>query len=134
MLFQQQVTLDEGITIYRCVVQLLPHHAAQEYLRSLDSADRTLTVDQAQHTVATAAARHAQEPADLTQRARLEAESREHDALANRPLDVEGLIRAHRRSIPTRRPTPWNCFSGTMKPRMLSRTSTTSGPWIWSGT
>jgi uncharacterized protein YegL len=94
-LFQQQVTLDEGITIYRCVVQLLPDHAAQEYLRSLDSADRTLTVDKAQHTVATAAAHHANELAGLTQLARLEAESREHDALASRPLDIDGLIRTH---------------------------------------
>ena len=39
-LFRRPVALDEGITIYRCTVRLLPDQAAQEYLRSLDSADR----------------------------------------------------------------------------------------------
>jgi uncharacterized protein YegL len=94
-MFEQPVTLDEGITIYVCAVRLLPDQAAQEYLRSLDSADRTLAVDEAQHKVATGAARREQELADMAQRARLEAESREHKAMAEMPVDFEGLIRAH---------------------------------------
>ena len=93
--FQQPVTLDEGITIYLCAVRLLPDQAAQEYLRSLDSADRTLAVDEAHHKVATEAARREQELADMAQRARLEAEGREQQAMAHVPLDFEGLIRAH---------------------------------------
>jgi uncharacterized protein YegL len=94
-LFQHAVALDEGITIYRCVVRLLPDHAAQEYLRTLDSADRALAVNEAHHTVARATAHQVHELAGLTQQARIEAESREHDALASRPLDFDGLIRAH---------------------------------------
>ena len=94
-MFQQPAALDEGKTIYLCAVRLLPDQAAEEYLRSLDSADRTLAVDEAHHKVATEAARREQELADMAQRARLEAESREHQAMAKVPLDFEGLIRAH---------------------------------------
>jgi len=94
-LFLHDVVLDEGITIYRCVVQLLPDTAAQEYLRALESADRTLFVGEAQHTVATAEARRAHELASLAQRARLDAESREQNAMASSSLDFDGLIRAH---------------------------------------
>src|SRR5580658_1671066 len=94
-MFERPVALDEGISIYLCAVRLLPDQAAQEYLRSLDSADRTLAVDEAHHKVATEAARREQELADMAQRARLEAESREQQAMAEVSLDFEGLIRAH---------------------------------------
>jgi uncharacterized protein YegL len=94
-MFEQPVPLDEGITIYLCAVRLLPDQEAQEYLRSLDSADRTLAVDQAHHKVAKEAARREQELAKMAQQARLEAESREHEAMAKVPLDFEGLIRVH---------------------------------------
>jgi uncharacterized protein YegL len=94
-LFEQPVTLDEGITIYVCAVRLLPDQAAQEYLRSLDSADRTLAVDEAHHKVATGAARREQELAGMAQQARLDAEKQEYQAIAETQLDFEGLIRAH---------------------------------------
>jgi len=54
-----------------------------------------LAVDEAHHKVATEAARREQELADMAQRARLEAEGREQQAMAHVPLDFEGLIRAH---------------------------------------
>jgi uncharacterized protein YegL len=94
-LFGRPVALDEGITIYVCAVRLLPDQAAQEYLRSLASADGALAVDEARHKVATGAARREQELAGLAQRARLEAEVLERQAMAETPLDFEGLIRAH---------------------------------------
>lgn len=93
--FERPVTLDEGITIYRCVVRLLPDRAAQEYLRSLDSADRFLNVGEAQHKVATATARHHHELSGMAQQARLAAERNEYEAMAAMPLDIEGLIRGH---------------------------------------
>lgn len=92
-MFERPVELDEGITIYLCAVRLLPDQAAQEYLRSLDSADRTLAVDQARHKVATEAARRGQELAEMAQLARLEAERLELQAMAS--TDFEELIRAH---------------------------------------
>jgi uncharacterized protein YegL len=95
IMFQQPVTLEEGITIYRCRTRLLPDKTAQEYLRSLESADRMLHVGEAEHKVATASARQSQELADMAQMARINAESREHAAMAGRQIDLHGLIRAH---------------------------------------
>jgi uncharacterized protein YegL len=94
-LFEEPVPLDEGITIYLCAVRLQPDQAAQEYLRLLDSAGRTLAVDKARHKVATKAARREQQLAQMAQQARLDAESRERQAMAEAPLDLEELIRAH---------------------------------------
>lgn len=94
-LFLQPATLDEGITIYRCAVRLLPDQAAQEHLRGIKAANRSVEAGQAQHAADVAAAYHQHELAGLGQRARLAAEEREHQAMAGRAIDVQGLIRAH---------------------------------------
>lgn len=94
-LFLRPVSLDEGITIYRCTVRLLPDHAAQEYLRTINAARRSVTVSNAQHEADLAEAHHQHELAGLSQQARLAAEEREHKAMAGRPVDVQSLIRDH---------------------------------------
>lgn len=95
LLFQNPVVLEEGITIFRCSTQLLPDRAAQIYLNTLESAKRNLQVGDAEHVVAASTARHGLELDNMTQMARLEAERREHEALADRPLDFRALIRTH---------------------------------------
>ena len=95
LLFGHPVELEEGITIYRCATRLLPDHAAQQYLHSLESADRSLTVGEAEHRVAAAASRHEHELAGMAQRARLEAEERERESMSGEAIDLPGLIRAH---------------------------------------
>jgi uncharacterized protein YegL len=94
-LFRQPVTLDEGITIYRCSVRLLPDRAAQEHLRTIRAANRSVEAGEAQHTADLATAYHQHQLAGLNQQARLDAETREHQAMAGRPIDVPGLIAAH---------------------------------------
>jgi uncharacterized protein YegL len=95
LLFQNPVELPEGITIYRCTTQLLPDRAAQDYLNSLENAKRNMEVGAAEHKVARSAASHEHELAGMNQRARLDAETLEHQALAERPLDIRGLIQTH---------------------------------------
>jgi uncharacterized protein YegL len=94
-LFLRPVTLEEGITIYRCAVRLLPDRAAQEHLRTIEAAKRSVVTGHAQHEADLAAAQHQHELAGLGQQARLDAESREYEAMAGRAIDVHGLIRAH---------------------------------------
>jgi uncharacterized protein YegL len=99
-LFLRPVTLDEGITIYRCTVRLLPDQAAQEHLRTIEAANRSVVAGEAQHQADVAAAQHRHTLAGMDQQARLNAESREHRAMAGRPIDVHGLIRAHLAKFP----------------------------------
>jgi uncharacterized protein YegL len=94
-LFLRPVTLHEGITIYHCTVRLLPDRAAQEHLRAIGAAKRSVEAGYAQHEADLATARHQHELAGLDQQARLDAETREHEAMANRSIDLQGLIRAH---------------------------------------
>lgn len=104
--FQQPVALEEGITIYHLRTRLLPDRAAQDYLRSRVASTRALDVGAGEHEVAKAAARQGHELASMDQAtqlelagkeqaARLDAERREYAAMANRPIDLQGLIRAH---------------------------------------
>jgi uncharacterized protein YegL len=95
LLYRAPVALDEGITIYRCTTRLLPDAAAQNYLRSLTGADRTLEVNVAEHKVTKAATQHQLEIDAMTQDARLTAESKEMKALAGRPVDLQSLILTH---------------------------------------
>ena len=94
-LFRQPVTLDEGITIYQCSVRLLPDRAAQEHLRTISAANRSVEAGEAQHAADLATAYHQHQLAGLNQQARLDAETREHQAMAGRPIDVPSLIAAH---------------------------------------
>jgi uncharacterized protein YegL len=95
LLYRVPVALDEGITIYRCTTRLLPDAAAQNYLRSLTAADRTLEVNEAEHKVSKAATAHHVEIDAMTQDARLTAESKEMAALAGRRVDLQSLILTH---------------------------------------
>lgn len=94
-IFEMPFALEEGVTIYRCRTRLLPDRAAQEYLRSLVAADRTLHVGKAEFNVTEAGARQQHQLEDMAQAHRLKAEDREYAALADRPLDLQGLLRAH---------------------------------------
>ena len=94
-LYRDPVPLDEGITIYHCTTRLLPDAAAQDYLRSLTTADRTLNVNEAEHKVTTASTRHQAEIDAMTQDARLAAEAKEMAALAGRRVDLQSLILTH---------------------------------------
>jgi uncharacterized protein YegL len=94
-LFLRSVTLEEGITIYRCSVRLLPDRAAQEHLRSIETSKRSVVASHAQHEADLTVAYHQHELAGLDQQARLVAESREYQAMAGRAIDVQGLIRTH---------------------------------------
>jgi uncharacterized protein YegL len=93
-LFQHPMMLEEGITIYHCRARLLPDDAAKDYLRSLESAKRTLHVGNAEHEVAVSTAHHTQDLAEFEQTGRIAAERRELDALRE-PVDLGGLIRTH---------------------------------------
>lgn len=92
--FQQPVALDEGITIYLCRARLVPDEAAEDYLRSLTIADRSLDVDSVEHEMTVAQAQHSHQLAEQEQAGRLEAERRVLDALRP-PVPLTGLIRAH---------------------------------------
>ena len=94
-LYQVPVALEEGITIYRCTTRLLPDTAAQDYLRSLGAADRTLEVGKAEHKVTKASTQHQLEIDAMTQDARLTAEGKEMAALAGRRVDLQSLIMTH---------------------------------------
>jgi uncharacterized protein YegL len=95
LLFEAPHELEEGITIYRCTTRLQPDMAAQSYLRSLTEADRTLNLGTAQHEVAKAAAHANAEIAAIQQDARLDAERKELDATAGRPIGIHALIQTH---------------------------------------
>jgi uncharacterized protein YegL len=95
VLFRSEVPLPEGITIYRCSTRLLPDGAAQDYLRSLEAADRALYLGAAEHRVNTDSVLYESELAEIRQRARLASERRELAAMGDRPLDLQGLIRTH---------------------------------------
>jgi uncharacterized protein YegL len=103
-LFLAPVALDEGITIYECSVRLLPDQAAQEHLRTITSASRSVTSGEARHLADLAATRHQNELAAVAQEARLAAESREYAAMAGRPIDIPGLIQAHLAKHPDQTP------------------------------
>lgn len=94
-LFPKPIDLPEGIAILECFVQLLPDAKAQQHLRDIDAANKSIEVGKAQHEADKAAVGHQNELASINQTARLDAESREHDAMANRSVDVRSLIQAH---------------------------------------
>ena len=93
--FRAEVALPEGITIYRCSTRLLPDGAAQDYLRSLEEAERAVHRGVAEHRVNADSAYHESEIAEIRQRARLASEGRELEAMKDRPIDLPNLIRAH---------------------------------------
>ncbi len=93
--FAMPVILPEGITIYRCMIRLLPDGAAQNYLRSREVVNRDLTLIPAEQQLAVARALNEAELAALAQRARLAREDQELRAAAGRPLDIAGLLREH---------------------------------------
>lgn len=103
-MFLHPVVLEEGITIYQCSVRLLPDQAAQEHLRTIAAANRSVVAGDAQHQAKLAAARHEHELSGLQQQARLAAESREHEAMVGRPIDIPGLIQAHLAKHPDETP------------------------------
>lgn len=84
-MFLSEVPLPEGITIYRCSTRLLPDGAAQEYLRSLEAANRALYLGAAEHRVATDSAHYETELAEIRQQARLASEKRELEAMGIGP-------------------------------------------------
>lgn len=87
--------LPEGITILECVVRLTPEAKAQQYLLDIEAATQSVKVGDAQHEADMAAAGHQKELNVISQRARLDAEGLEHAALAERPVDVRGMILNH---------------------------------------
>jgi uncharacterized protein YegL len=94
-LFLQPRDLPEGVTILECFVQLLPDAKAQQHLLDIDAASKSVAVGNAQHEADKAAAGHQAALAAISQRARLDAEALEHQAMADRPIDMPGLIKAH---------------------------------------
>ena len=84
--------------------------------------------------MATEAARREQKLAEMAQRARLEAESREHQAMAKIPLDFEGLIRAHLAKHPDETSYALELLHRYREVKMLNGTSMTSDRWTWCGT
>jgi uncharacterized protein YegL len=105
------IVLPEGITVYRCVVELHPDQAARRHIAALTEAGRALTLGQATHTVAVAevrgeaileedrlAARLERERAE--QHAQLARRAAEERALAQVNMDLEGLLRRHLVSHP----------------------------------
>ncbi|MFJ8432581.1 hypothetical protein ACIQ9P_14920 [Kitasatospora sp. NPDC094019] len=100
------MVLAEGITVYRCVVELHPDSAARGYVESLVAAGRQLRLGTAAHTAAVAEARSRKVLEDLEQEARLRREKAEQEArlelekarsaaLGTTTFDFEGLIRRH---------------------------------------
>lgn len=104
IMFLNPVVLEEGITIYQCSVRLLPDQEAQEHLRAIAAANRSVTAGDAQHQANLAAAQRERELSGLQQKARLDAEKREHDAMAGRAIDIPGLIQAHLAKHPDETP------------------------------
>ena len=94
-LFQSATTLPEGIQIYRCVARIGPDAAARAYIRSLVEAKRESAVGSAKHQLAVASAHHEREIGVIEQQARLAAEAREQAAMADRPLDLPGMLAMH---------------------------------------
>ncbi|MFB7677446.1 hypothetical protein ACFC26_39210 [Kitasatospora purpeofusca] len=100
------MVLAEGITIYRCVVELHPDAAARGYVESLRDADRQLQLGKAAHTAAVAEQRSKEMLEALEQEARLRREKAEQEArlaleearrraLAATTFDFEGLVKQH---------------------------------------
>ncbi|MBR7827930.1 hypothetical protein KDK95_16555 [Actinospica sp. MGRD01-02] len=94
-LFRQPARLPEGIEIYRCVARVSPDAAARRHIQSLVDAQRQSAVGSAQHSLAVASTQHEQQISAMQQQARLRAEEREQAAMADRPLDLPGLITMH---------------------------------------
>lgn len=101
-----EMVLPEGITIYRCVVELHPDSAARGYVESLTKARRDLHLGTTQHTAAVAEARHLSTIADMELRAKLAREQAEQEAalareaerrrvLGTAPFDIDRLISQH---------------------------------------
>jgi uncharacterized protein YegL len=65
-LFPNAKILAEGITIQECFVRLLPDPKAQQHLRDIDEAEKAIAIGKAQH-----------------------------EAMADRPVEVRSLIQAH---------------------------------------
>ena len=95
LLFGTPHALEEGITIYHCTTRLLPDANAQRHLQSLEETTRTFDLNERQHRVASAGARHDIEIAALHHDARLEGERKEYAATAGRPVNLHSLIQAH---------------------------------------
>jgi uncharacterized protein YegL len=103
-LFRVPRDLPEGITILECFVRLLPDAQAQQHLRDIDAAEKSIVVGRARHEADKAAAGHNIELAVINQQARLTAETREYKAMGDRPVDVRSLIQAHLAKHPDETP------------------------------
>ncbi|MER7766392.1 hypothetical protein [Kitasatospora sp. NPDC096140] len=99
-----EMVLPEGITIYRCVVDLRPDEAAREYITSLTRADRELRLAESAQVRAEAEARGEQvvdrikldgriAREKLEQTAKLELQTERRRLLGEGDLDIGGLIR-----------------------------------------
>ncbi len=87
--------LPEGITILECFVRLTPEAKAKQHLLDIEAAAQSVRVGDAQHKADTAAAKRQNELNRINQQARIDAEGLEHAALADRPVDVRGMILNH---------------------------------------
>lgn len=102
----REMVLPEGITIYRCVIELHPDAAARGYVESLTEAGRQLRLGNAAHTALVARTHSEQAVADLELEARLRREKAEQAAkleleeerrrvLDSTAFDIDGLIKRH---------------------------------------
>ncbi|SOB83757.1 hypothetical protein [Streptomyces sp. 1331.2] len=100
----REMVLSEGITIYRCVVDLRPDDAARTYISSLTRADRELRLAESAQLRAEAEARGEQVVDRIRldgrlaretqeQRVKLELQAERRRLLGEGDLDIGGLIR-----------------------------------------
>jgi uncharacterized protein YegL len=88
-------TLDEGIHLYRCSARLSSDTYARTFLKSQDDAERAEIVKSARHKVAVEDANRQIELDRIKQSGKLQAQDRERQALADRPLGLRELILIH---------------------------------------
>jgi uncharacterized protein YegL len=93
-LFSRPEVLEQGMTIFRCKVRLLPDQNTQK------------------HAVDAAEVRHQQNLRDIEQRARLEAENREREALSRLSVDVQSLVLDHLAKHPDQTESVLQLLSG----------------------
>ncbi|MCC3777025.1 hypothetical protein K6I33_001526, partial [Streptomyces sp. UNOB3_S3] len=92
--------LDEGVTIFRCVVSIAPDAAASAHIRERTKLQRELELGQQRFDMEQAAQQHRLRLDAEGQRARLAREATEQSALAGTPMDIQGLLTRHLQTHP----------------------------------
>jgi uncharacterized protein YegL len=94
-LFSEPVTLDEGITVYRCMAHLSPDPSVQRHVIDKDSADRSADVNRHLHAGNRDATEHELELESLRHRAEMARRESEIRALGNDSLDYQRVLQLH---------------------------------------